>query len=244
MDTVTELVQLGLTEAETRCYQFLVSEGAGTAYEVAAKLNMFSNAVYRLMAGLVKKGFVVELETRPSVFQPIPPSVAIDAYAKLKIKQIEEQKFRVLERFSKPALSRTRIHVLTGRNAMFDAYIQLAKEATKEIFIISIGEEVGDEIKLVNRDAIERGVSIKLIAHRHDKSNEALLQNWVAMGVMVRHVPDQGFHLVVVDGEKSIFSVNNPTHTHERLSLFVNNQGLSAAFQTYFRSLWNKAKPV
>lgn len=246
MDTVTELVQLGLTVAETRCYQLLVSQGARTAYEIASKLNMFPNAVYRLMSGLAKKGFVVELETRPATFQPIPPTTAITHFSQFKMKQIEELKLRAIESVSQTGMSKpiTHVNVLTGKNAMFAAYVRLAKEATHEILIISIGEPVNDDVKLANRDALERGVAIKFIAHRWDTSNKQLLQSWVTMGIGVKHIPDWGFHLVVFDGKKSILAVNNPTRTEERLSLFIDNKGLSTALRTYFLSRWKNAKPI
>lgn len=245
MDTVTELVQLGLTEAETRCYQLLVSQGARTAYEVAAKLNMFPNAVYRLMRGLGEKGFVVELETRPATFQPIPPTTAVEAFTKTKIRLAEEQSLRALDRLSggKPQ-TETSINVLTGKNALFAAYVRLAREAMKEILIISIGEPVNDDMKLINRDCLERGVAIKFIVHRSNNSNKQLLQSWVTMGIAVKHIPDWGFHLVVFDGQKSILAVNNPTRTEERLSLLIDNKGLSTALRAYFLSRWKDAKPI
>lgn len=242
---LTELIQLGLTQAEANSYQLLVQKGASTASEIADNLGYLPNAVYRLMAGLIDKGFVVELETRPSTFQPIPPTTAIEAFTKFRIKQVEEQKLRALERLSNnKRRPETKINVLTGRNAMFLTYLRLAKEATSEILIISIGEPVNDDTKLVNRDCIERGVAIKFISHRYDKSNEQLLKNWVAMGVEVKHVPDWGFHLVVFDGKQSIFAINNPTRTEERLSLLIDNKGLSGALRTYFFTLWKKAKPI
>lgn len=246
MDTVTELVQLGLTEAETRCYQLLVSQGARTAYEVAAKLNIFPNAVYRLMQGLREKGFVVALETRPATFQPIPPTTAVTYFSQFKMKHIEELKLRAIERVSQTGMSnpKTQMNVLTGKNALFTAYVRLAREAMKEILIISIGEPVNDDMKLVNRDCLERGVAIKFIAHRWNACNKQLLLSWVAMGIEVKHIPDWGFHLVVFDGQKSILAVNNPAQTEERLSLLIDNKGLSTAFRTYFLSRWKNAKPI
>ena len=127
---------------------------------------------------------------------------------------------------------------------MFSLYVTLTESATREILIVSIGESVGDEIKLANRDALERGVVIKMIAHRYDKSNKELLQNWVSMGIEVKHVQDWGFHLVVFDGEKSILSINNPNHTEERISLFIENKGLSEALRIYFFTQWKNAQSI
>lgn len=245
LDPLPELVALGLTRAESVCYQFLIKEGAATPNDLAKKLGFLPNAVYRLMDGLMKKGFVVKLDTKPATYQPVPPEIALGAFSKQKTREFEEQTMRALQllEFKKTPYP-TRVDVLTGRNAMFSAYIALAKEAKSEILIISIGEGVNDETKLVNRDALERGVSIKLIAHRYDKSNEQLLKNWVKMGIEVRHVPDWGFHLVIVDSTKSILAINNPKRTEERVSLLIENKGLSNALRTYFFTMWKKAQVI
>lgn len=240
-----ELRALGLTDAESKCYQLLVAEGTTDSYKLANKLNFFPNAVYRLMRRLIHKGFVVKLETKPASYQPVPPMVAIEAFAKQKTRDIEEQKIRVLELLTtnKP-ISKTHTDLLTGRNALFTAYLRLAQTAKKEILIISIGEPVTDEVKLANRDALERGVAIKMIAHKHDKDNEELLQNWVKMGIEVRHTPDWGFHLVVVDGAITILSINNPEETKERTSLVLRNNSLTKAFRSYFMEVWNTSKKI
>lgn len=242
---IPELSALGLTDAESKCYQLLITEGTTDSYKLAKKLGFLPNAVYRLMRGLVQKGFAVKLETKPAIFQPVPPSVAIEACAKQKTLEIEKQKMRALEVLSicKPATA-PRFRLLTGRNALFTAYIQHAQEAKKEILIISIGEPVTDDVKLVNRDALERGVAIKMVAHTYDKSNEDLLRNWIKMGIEVRHVPDWGFHLVIFDGTMSILSINNSEQTKERTSLVIYNEALSKSHRNYFMGLWDKAKNI
>ena len=52
--------------------------------------------------------------------------------------------------------SQTKIETLTGWEKMMNKYVNLAQEAKKEILIISIGEPVPDEVKLVNRDVLEK----------------------------------------------------------------------------------------
>ncbi len=245
LEALPELCALGLTDAESKCYQLLVTEGTTDSYQLAKKLNFFPNAVYRLMRGLVYKGFAVKLDTRPASYQPVPPMVAIEACVKQKTLEIEEQKIHALEFLAtnKP-VSNTHVDLLTGKNALYAAYLQLAKAAKEEICIVSIGEPVTDEVKIVNRDALERGVAIKMIAHRYDKRNEELLRNWVKMGIEVKYVPDWGFHLVIIDKTISIISVNNPQETKERTSLIIHNEALSKALKSYFMEVWSKAREV
>jgi sugar-specific transcriptional regulator TrmB len=239
------LVNLGLTIDEAKCYTVLSNEGSLSASSLAKNIGILPNAVYRLIYGLKEKGFVVELDTRPVKFQAISPSVAIEAYSQAKIKNLEELKTSAINDLAnKPGSSQTKIDILTGRSAMFARGAELIREAKKEVLIISIGEPVPDEIKLANRDALEKGVSIKFIAHKYDKDNADLLKSWVKMGLEVRHFPDKGYHLSVTDGAKTLLSTSNPANPAERVSMVINSVDLSNAIRNYFYSVWEKALPI
>lgn len=127
---------------------------------------------------------------------------------------------------------------------MYKIFAELAKQAEKEILVISIGEAVPDDVKLAHRDAKERGVVQKLIFHLYDKTNEEILRSWIAMGVEVRHYPDWGFHLMVFDGKRSILVTNNPKETAERTGMVIYSEGLSKSLRDYFYSVWKKATPI
>jgi hypothetical protein len=120
----------------------------------------------------------------------------------------------------------------------------MLNKAKKEVLIISIGEQIPEEIVLGNRDAIARGVQVKMICHRYNQENKQLLESWQKMGWQIRHYPDWGFHLVVTDGINSILSVNNPKNTSERTGLEFFSSGLSRALRDYFYSVWKKAKVI
>ena len=83
-----------------------------------------------------------------------------------------------------------------------------------------------------------------MIAHKYDQSNQKLLSSWVKMGWQVRHYPDWGFHLIVIDKKTSLLSINNPKNTEERVSFLIQSSGLSKAFHDYFYSVWEKATPI
>lgn len=244
-ESVQTLVTLGLSRDEARCYTLLISKGSLKAGELANEMDIYPNAVYRIMERLENKGFIVALDTHPVTFQAIPPRVAIPAYIDMKEKALEELRNVSLTSFQEEkTTSSTKVDIQTGKKQMFDTYVSLAKRAKKEICIISLGEAVPDDIKLANRDAIERGVQLKFISHIHTSTNRELLRSWVRMGMEVRHFQGGGFHLQVFDGKTSVLTANNPKNTSERTSMVIYNEGISTVLRDYFYSVWEKAAPI
>jgi sugar-specific transcriptional regulator TrmB len=138
----------------------------------------------------------------------------------------------------------TKIDVIAGKQEFFSASETLIKEAKQEVLIISIGEPSTSDLILADRRAIERGVTVRMIAHKYDKDNQEFLSNLKKNGLEIRHFPDWGFHLQVVDTEKSLLAVNNPQNPGERITVKINSTGLSKALRDYFYSVWEKAIKV
>jgi sugar-specific transcriptional regulator TrmB len=240
------LVKLGLTKQEARIYQILVEEGPMNAIQLSQKIKILPNAVYRLINKLQEKNFVTTTEKGRRTFKAIPPTIAVKAYSNNKILEIEKLKDQAIENLikGKTKTTETQVNFINSRQEIFNQSIVMIKQAKKEILIISIGESIPDELILTNRDALNRGVAVKMIAHKYDAGNEQLLKSWIKMGWQVRHYPDWGFHLVIVDGITSILSVNNPKNTEDRIGLQFFSTGLSKALKDYFYFIWEKSIKV
>ena len=246
MSLIKQLQKIGLTKQEAQAYLFVLQKGSVTATSCAHGIEAPRTTIYRLLSGLVDKKFIIELKTAPARFQAELPVVAIPRYISFTTKE--------LSRFSKAAISQTeslfhsnrhtRIDLLTGKDEFFKTYCAMAPKANSEICIISIGEPIPDEIKLVNRDALDKGVSIKFIAHKYGKENETLLASYVRMGYEVRHYPDWGYHMALFDNQKGILSVNNPKRTEERTSMVIYSADMIRALKMFFFTVWEKAKVV
>lgn len=240
---LTPLTKIGLTHNEARIYSLLVLKGALSSEEIAREIKIFPNAVYRLAKKLLNKKFIVELDGWPKKYQAIPPKIAVENYIQKKLRDLEELKTISLSQFTE-IKSPTQVETLAGKNAMFDKYIELANKAKQEILIFSIGEPVNDEIKLANRDALERNVSIKFLVQISDKNNETLLNSWRRMGLEVRHYPAQGFHLVIFDSQITLLTASNPKNPDERTTTIFPNQFFSHTMRDYFYALWDKASSI
>ncbi len=241
------LHKLGLTKLEVQCYELLINKDAQNAKELASTIGILPNAVYRLTNELKHKGFVTCIGKYPTTFHAVPRSIAILSRIQNQQKKLRELEDQILQSHSLRSSSNesaTRLEFIKSRSQMYNTFVEMAKQAEKEILVISIGEPVSDEVKLAHRDALERGVSQKLLFHKHDKGNEDILRSWVKMGIEVRYYPVWGFHLIIFDGKRSMLVANNPKATEERTGIVIYSEGLSKALKDYFYSVWTKAKVI
>jgi sugar-specific transcriptional regulator TrmB len=242
---ISTLMHLGLTPNEARCYLILLKAGSASVNQVATTMGTLPNAVYRLLDKLTLNKMAVALSTTPRKYQAVPVKAALEAVAQKRVEAIEEAKLQALSALGRSnPQNDTKVDFVVGRKEFFDVYVKLAAEARREILVIAIGDPVPEEITLSNRDAIQRGIDLKLMFHRYDKGNVDFVRSWAAMGASVAHFPDSGFHLNVFDGERAILLATNPKEHSERTGMVITSQGLAQALREFFYTRWEKAVPV
>jgi sugar-specific transcriptional regulator TrmB len=243
LSLLPKLVKLGFSKQEAQIYLTLIKDGILPAKEIAKRMNILPHAVYRIIKKLEKKKLVTIITSSPLTFYVLPSELALSAYVKEKSLQLEREAKEINTYLTnKPTQSSsTKIDVIAGKQEFFTASESLIRDSKKEVLIISIGEPSTSDLILVDKRAIERGVIIRMIAHKYDKENKEFLENLKKNGLEIRHFPDWGFHLQVVDGEKSLLAVNNPQNPKERITVKINSLGLSKALRDYFYSIWEKA---
>jgi len=238
-------LELGFSAHEALVYKLLLKEGSMDVKKIAKSANVLPNALYRLLLKLQNKGLITVSGSRPALYKAITPSIALDNYITNKIHELESFRSVTTNRLQITKKdSQTRIDLIKDAHDFFLEYARAANQTKEEILIISIGESVPEEVMLANRDAIQRGVTIRFIVHKLDQDNRDLLLSWRKMGLLIRYFPDWGFHLVVFDNTISLLSINNPDRTSERIALMIYSRGLSKAYADYFNSTWNKAKEI
>ena len=238
-------VKIGFSTNEALVYQTLLRDGASDVKHLAQKIGVLPNALYRLLIKLQDKGLINLSGRHPAFYHALPPAFALDNYLKIKKGELETAKEMLVSQLIPIQNSdQTRIDLIKNNQEFFLTYAELANKAKKEIDIISIGEPVPEEVLLANRDAIKRGVVIRFIVHKSDENNKELLSSWIKMGLLVKHYPDWGFHLVIFDKGKSLLSINNPERTSDRIALVIYSEGLTKAHADYFESVWKKAKKI
>jgi sugar-specific transcriptional regulator TrmB len=239
------LAELGLTSEESSVYTLLLARGGLTAKAIGTQLGRIVNSVYRSTNALTIKGLIKELDVTPKQFQAIPPSIAIKYLAVQQVERVHsvsQTAIRQLEAETSP--NNVSMGVMTGREELFEEFVRLAKKAKEEILVISIGEPVPESIWSVTKEALERGVTTKFVFHKNDKENVMLIKRWRAMGVPVRYLPNEGYHLNIFDHSAAILSASNPKQSKERTGIVIYNEAIIEALRMYFFQQWESAKPV
>ncbi len=238
--TITQrLTDLGLSSDQASIYVLLSSAGSLSAKEVAEQSGIVVNSIYRLIASLEGMGLIRTLETTPKKFQPVEPKIALSKLVEEKTALLNNTSNRVIEALSSAETKQeTTMSTLTGQKELFDDFVRRTKKAKTEVLVISIGEEVPDSIWGSVQDAISRGVKARFIFHQNTKENVLLIKRWQSMGVDVRHVPNEGYHLFVFDDSAAVMSASNPKNTKERTGVVIINKSLIAAMRVYFEQQW------
>lgn len=226
-------------------YSLLLSEGSLSAQGIAMHLGIVVNSVYRSTKTLVALGLIKGLDITPKQFQAVSPHVAIERLADKRIDRIQQvSKAAISQLGSKQNAHRLNMDLMTGRQELFERFVQLAKKTKLETLVISIGEPVPEAIWDVTKQSLARGVSQKFIFHKYDKENIMLIRRWQAMGVDVRHVPSEGYHLNIFDRTAAILSASNTAQSKERTGVIIYNEAIIEVLRTYFYQQWVLAQPM
>jgi len=241
-----KLHELGLTKQEAKIYDFLVGERKSTAGQISLSLRIPVQAVYRSCYNLNRLGFVGLQKTRPMEFIATPEKLSVPTYIKSKqdIFNVITRDILSAQRINIDKVSPTKVSLVFGEKEMFQSGIGAFNKARYEILVISIGQELPQELMLAQKNAVARGVKSLMIAHKSNKENRQVLASFKSNGIEVRHFPDWGFHLVIVDSFYVMVAANNPKNTKERVGIEFYNESLCRAMRDYFYTVWEKAKPI
>ena len=186
-----------------------------------------------------------EISQRPRRYQVVGGVAALKTLVdRQRIEKL--QQLAVLEKVLKPGTptSETRVDLVENKQTLYDVSLKLIKQAKNEAFIVSVGESIPPKLMLVNKEAADRGVDLRFIAHRFDTFNENALRALKLNGVKVRYYPDWGFHLLLVDQSVVVLGVSNPKNRDERTAVLLYNTDLTRAIRQYYLDTWEKAYEV
>jgi len=239
LSLLPKLVNLGLTQQEAEIYLTLERGGTLHAKDIASRVRILPHAVYRMIRKLEEKRLVSIITSSPLTFHVLPPELALSTFVKERALAMEKDAKEIYSSLNSHQTlpSPTQIGVIVGKQEFFAESEALINGSKKEVLIISIGEPSTTELILADKKAIERGVVVRMIAHKFDKENQEFLNNLKKNGLEIRHFPDWGFHLQVVDGLKSLLTINDPKNPEERTTVKINSAGLSKALRDYFYSI-------
>jgi sugar-specific transcriptional regulator TrmB len=238
MSSYRQLKQLGLSNNAIALYSVLVEHGAMGVSELAECTGLLAQGLYRLIATLEERGFVIAIGDYPKQYQARPLASALDHYLEYQ-RQLAGS--IMPDRFmgSSPT---PHMRILVGRAEIIDTHLALIAKTKHELMTISIGKKVPEKVYQAHSDAVDQGVKSYLIFQQHTAENDMRLRRWKSQGSHVRVLTGEGYHLHVVDTNYAILSATDTTNTKERVAVLISAPKVVAELRKYFFERWQEAK--
>jgi len=246
------LKELGLTKYESLIYEVLLKYKRLDARNISKYSNVPPTAVYPNLKSLLNKRLIQELKGEISIFEVLPPSIALDSFIKQKEKSLKNLKNEAIEQ-SEQLLNKgefdenKEVMLLThGKPASAETYIQSFDKAKESYYILGWKfQKVADKYTLLKsfKKMIKRGVDVRIILTGPLDKNWQLIQDYMDEGVKVKYLPLHNFSIFVMDEKECKFTLKDKK-LPDRFNIQILDKSLSKAMHFYFLESWKHAKEL
>jgi len=175
---INELVMVGLTENEAKTYVLLLKQPL-TATRIAQTIKVNRSNVYGIIASLVQKGYVREVNGKVRIVMAINPKIAFNTS-----KTTLQMRIKLMDKLSKDLFpyfeadkqheSKELIKILHAKSAIMNTLEKL--EAENEVLAFSkppylMNVDNLDNLNIPQRDSAKRGVNYKAV-HQIEPENQ------------------------------------------------------------------------
>ena len=156
------LERLGLTQYEAKVYLALLAEHPASAYTISRNSGVPHSRVYEIARRLIAKDLVIQADTDPERFSPIPPDDLIDKLVMDHDRAVEGLKDQ-LERISFQSDFEP-VWTVPGRDGVMEKAREIIESAEERIFIGIWDEELEELIDQL-REVGNKGVDIVFLIY-------------------------------------------------------------------------------
>ncbi|MGP4094693.1 helix-turn-helix domain-containing protein [Nonomuraea sp. KM90] len=244
---------LGVTVAEETSYRALLRHGPATLSELAAETGSSAAAIRRMLPRLEDLGLISRVAGRPLRLVATPPNVAIDILVARRQEELTHSRAaaallatEVAER-SGPHPEEV-LEVVTGRDAVARRYLQLERNATREMLVlvhppyaVDVSDDQENRQRAARQGAPTRGIYSPL-AFEHP-GMLAHTRRAIADGEQARlgQVPVK---LAIADARTAILPLVSDEDRAVESALVVHPSALLDALVGLFETLWRAAVPL
>ncbi len=247
MDTLAELLKIGLTEGEAKVYTALLELGPSTVGPITKRAGVSSSNIYEILQRLVEKGIVTNIiKNGIKNYQSVSP-VNLFKYLEKKQQDLDTQKEQLKKALPRiEALEKTfpkqEAMLFIGRKGLRAAYKELFKDAKKndENLWIYVHDENyaknSDKFYLHDWFDLSKGIKSRGIADESYRSSPFAKK--FSQKHQLRFVNFPIFsHGEVFQDKFLLISWEDPI-----ISVLVKAKHVSDNFKKYFHSVWKAGK--
>jgi len=255
---VNLLCELGITPIQARVYLALYNSGESTVRSLVENLHIHRADAYRAVQRLQSLGVIELAIGNPNKYSAIAPKEAVTMLTENLEKSMISLKKKALRLAS--SLEAHKEKGDDGETRQADQFFKLKSGETVIRSILALIGETGHEIREVastdalkyhltygladaERDAIRRGVSIRLVT---DTKPVPVLRNYFKL-VETRFLGDlsESLKFIIIDDKLvQIALAAQAKVKSEAFALTTNNKTLVRSLSTHFEELWKIARPI
>jgi sugar-specific transcriptional regulator TrmB len=200
-----------LSQQAQDIYSLLLAKGPMNATQIAAELNIFPHAVYRSTKQLQALGSVNIMGKHPALFEAKPVIESVEMFALL-------QRDWFLSTFltdsaQNPLLQKDlNISFIDSREMLFEKALLDIQHAREEMDNLASGDELPAEIMLAQKQALDRGVTIRTLFQKRNEYNESFIQARTKMGEQMRITEALNTRIVIFDRRIVYIMSYDPTN--------------------------------
>jgi sugar-specific transcriptional regulator TrmB len=261
------LKQIGLTTYESEAYLALLSKRMMTAEEISERTSVPITRVYGTLEQLMQKGFTKIVQGRPKRFHAVSPEQAKREYVTHLRQSFEtelltiDETLRHLQRQVEPMYVESHLQVkaeellepLADLRTMERRTIDYVRGAKDEVLISTALFSWLPKIRITLRDAVKRGVNVRVLMQLGDSQVRNHLGELSKLGMRIRESPDP-WHPVrgtLVDDGDLVFVIWAAEEAERHWNPIVytpnhtKNPGLIRIFRESFLFRWanSRAEP-
>lgn len=226
----------------TKAYKLLSAGGDLTAREIADKLGILPNTVYRAIKPLTELGMVEALNTYPVTYRANSTASAMDWYLRVAAQSFRKDFGNVSAKTNDDALPS--ITFIKDRKSLLTITEQEARKAIKTINFIVSGHRVADSTVLAYRKAATTGVRVRVIMQNNPTTTDVGLETYQAMGAQVKYLSNIGIRLFVFDGHTAVLTSYDDTTSSRAFGIRFTYPPVAQQLDQLFEQRWLQAQSL
>ena len=250
----SDLLGLGLTSDEARCYITLLRRGRLTARQLCTATRISRGRIYDVVGGLLSKGVALETAGTVRSFEALSAFVAMNNLferRRVDIDELEERVRRLVQSLSgmaaEPGGPPLQIEWLRHKATVRERCGELEDAATSEVlFCIRAPVRQGGDSEHEER-ALARGVRFRALYESAllKDANLGRIRSYVEAGLEVRHLPSLPTRLQVFDRAVTMLPLDEAASDPTNFTvLVIRHPGVSNLAALAFERLWEQAERV
>jgi sugar-specific transcriptional regulator TrmB len=231
-----------LSKQATAIYRLLLQKPLLSAQEIAMKLIILPNAVYRTAQTLIDMGLIEGTNSYPVKYQAKSKDEAVENYINIS-KKIFLTNFHDVqgEQDGGNGLS---VSFIKTRAELLQMTQQDILTAQVTIDHIVSGLEIPAETILALKKSSDRGIKLRFLIQNLNELNREMITNWQKMGLRVRYYPMIEARIIIFDSRIIYLTSYNPQNKDEAIGVRFAYPPIAKQMSDLFERRWKIAEQL